>query len=79
MHALISRFHAVTRAQAEWLSSLSQQPIGRVVCMLTSADQEDTPMKKKTASKSQSLIELTPDQLVAVAGGALQSYLGPGS
>ncbi len=39
---LVGRFHAVTRAQAEWLASLSLAPVERLVCALTSADHAGT-------------------------------------
>lgn len=43
MHALlIGRFHAVTRSQAEWLGSLSQAPVDRLICVMTSANHSAT-------------------------------------
>ena len=43
MNALIvGRFHAVSRAQAEWLESLKALPVDRIVCVLTSADHAGT-------------------------------------
>ena len=43
MNALIiGRFHAVSRAQAEWLESLKALRVDRIVCVLTSADHAGT-------------------------------------
>lgn len=43
MDALVlGRFHAVTKAQDEWLGSLRAAPIARVICVLTSADHTGT-------------------------------------
>ncbi|MGV3620984.1 MAG: methyltransferase domain-containing protein [Archangium sp.] len=43
MHAhLLGRFHAVTQSQADWLSSLSQAPIEKIICVVTSANQSGT-------------------------------------
>jgi SAM-dependent methyltransferase len=39
---LLGRFHAVTRAQAEWLASLARAPVDRLVCVITSADHAGT-------------------------------------
>jgi SAM-dependent methyltransferase/nicotinamide mononucleotide adenylyltransferase len=39
---LLGRFHAVTRAQAAWLASLSSAPVDRIVCVLTSANHAGT-------------------------------------
>lgn len=39
---LLGRFHAVTRAQSDWLASLSQAPVERLVCVVTSANHAGT-------------------------------------
>jgi nicotinamide mononucleotide adenylyltransferase/SAM-dependent methyltransferase len=39
---LIGRFHALTRSQWDWLATFAQQPIDRVICVITSADHHDT-------------------------------------
>ncbi|MCC6337839.1 MAG: methyltransferase domain-containing protein [Myxococcales bacterium] len=39
---VLGRFHAVTRAQAQWLESLSGAPVERLVCVLTSANHSGT-------------------------------------
>lgn len=39
---LLGRFHAVTRAQSEWLASLSQAPVDQIVCVVTSANHAGT-------------------------------------
>ncbi len=39
---LLGRFHAVTKAQAQWLASLSTAPIDRLLCVITSANQAGT-------------------------------------
>lgn len=39
---LLGRFHAVTKAQADWLASLAQAPVERLVCVLTSANHAGT-------------------------------------
>lgn len=43
MHALLlGRFHAVTRAQSDWLASLKDAAVDRLVCVLTSANHAGT-------------------------------------
>jgi SAM-dependent methyltransferase/nicotinamide mononucleotide adenylyltransferase len=43
MHALLlGRFHAVTKAQGEWLEALSKEPIDGLTCVLTSANHAGT-------------------------------------
>jgi SAM-dependent methyltransferase len=43
MNALVvGRFHAVTRAQWEWMASLAREPIARVYGVITSADHHHT-------------------------------------
>jgi nicotinamide mononucleotide adenylyltransferase/ubiquinone/menaquinone biosynthesis C-methylase UbiE len=39
---LVGRFHAVTRGQSAWLESLGQEPVERLVCVVTSADHAGT-------------------------------------
>lgn len=39
---LLGRFHAITKAQGEWLASLAGAPIDRIVCVVTSANQSGT-------------------------------------
>ncbi len=39
---LLGRFHAVTRAQADWLASLGAAPVDRLVCVITSANHAGT-------------------------------------
>jgi SAM-dependent methyltransferase/nicotinamide mononucleotide adenylyltransferase len=39
---LLGRFHAVTRAQSEWLASLSKAPVDRLICVVTSANHAGT-------------------------------------
>lgn len=39
---LVGRFHAVTRAQGEWLAGLGQEPVERLICVVTSADLSGT-------------------------------------
>lgn len=39
---LLGRFHAVTRAQAEWLAALSAAPVDKLVCVITSANHSGT-------------------------------------
>lgn len=39
---LLGRFHAVTKAQAAWLETLSTEPIDRVICVVTSANHAGT-------------------------------------
>ncbi len=39
---LLGRFHAVTKAQDEWLQRLARAPIERVICVLTSANHAGT-------------------------------------
>lgn len=39
---LLGRFHAVTRAQSDWLASLSKAPVDRLVCVITSANHAAT-------------------------------------
>lgn len=39
---LLGRFHAVTRAQSDWLASLSKAPVDRLICVITSANQAAT-------------------------------------
>src|SRR4051812_1869766 len=39
---LIGRFHAVTKAQESWLSSLGNRGVDRIVCALTSANHAGT-------------------------------------
>ncbi|MFT3709475.1 MAG: methyltransferase domain-containing protein [Archangium sp.] len=48
---LLGRFHAVTRAQAEWLASLAAAPVDRLICVMTSANHSATrrnPLDAKT-------------------------------
>lgn len=43
MHALLlGRFHAVTRTQSDWLASLAQAPVEKIVCVITSANQSSS-------------------------------------
>ncbi len=57
VHALVvGRFHAVTRAQAQWLASLSNQPIDDVICVLTSADHEGTRRNPFSASAREAML-----------------------
>ncbi|MDX2012600.1 MAG: methyltransferase domain-containing protein [Myxococcaceae bacterium] len=43
MHALLlGRFHAVTKAQADWLQALSAQPVESITCVITSANHAGT-------------------------------------
>ena len=39
---LLGRFHAVTRAQSDWLASLSKAPVDRLICVITSANHSAT-------------------------------------
>lgn len=39
---LLGRFHAVTRAQSDWLASLSKAPVDRLICVITSANHAAT-------------------------------------
>lgn len=39
---LLGRFHAVTKAQSEWLASLAAAPVERLVCVITSANHAST-------------------------------------
>lgn len=39
---LIGRFHAVTKAQDEWLQSLRSAPVDRLICVVTSANHAGT-------------------------------------
>jgi SAM-dependent methyltransferase/nicotinamide mononucleotide adenylyltransferase len=39
---LVGRFHAVTRAQSEWLASLAAAPVDRLICLVTSANHAGT-------------------------------------
>ena len=39
---LIGRFHAVTRAQDQWLQSLKAAPVDRLICVVTSANHAGT-------------------------------------
>lgn len=39
---LLGRFHAVTRAQSDWLAALSKAPVERLVCVVTSANHAGT-------------------------------------
>lgn len=39
---LLGRFHAVTRAQSDWLASLSSAPVDRLICVITSANHAAT-------------------------------------
>jgi SAM-dependent methyltransferase/nicotinamide mononucleotide adenylyltransferase len=39
---LLGRFHAVTRAQAEWLEALGRAPVDELVCVITSANHAGT-------------------------------------
>ena len=39
---LLGRFHAVTRAQSDWLGSLSKAPVDRLICVITSANHAAT-------------------------------------
>jgi SAM-dependent methyltransferase len=48
---LLGRFHAVTRAQSDWLASLSKAPVDRLICVITSANHAATrrnPLDVKT-------------------------------
>ncbi len=39
---LVGRFHAVTRAQSQWLASLASAPVDRLICVVTSANHGGT-------------------------------------
>ncbi len=39
---LLGRFHAVTKAQSEWLESLKRAPVEKLICVITSADLSGT-------------------------------------
>lgn len=39
---LIGRFHAVTRGQADWMAALAQASVGRIICVVTSANHSGT-------------------------------------
>jgi SAM-dependent methyltransferase len=39
---LLGRFHAVTRAQSDWLASLATAPVDRLICVVTSANHSAT-------------------------------------
>jgi ubiquinone/menaquinone biosynthesis C-methylase UbiE/nicotinamide mononucleotide adenylyltransferase len=39
---LVGRFHAVTKAQAQWIESLQVESIAHIVCVVTSANHEST-------------------------------------
>lgn len=53
---LIGRFHAVTRAQALWLSSLGNAKVDRLICVLTSANQAGTRRNPLDAATRESLL-----------------------
>lgn len=58
MHALlIGRFHAVTRSQAEWLASLSQAPVDRLICVMTSANHSSTRRNPLEASVREAMLK----------------------
>jgi len=39
---LLGRFHAVTRAQSDWLASLAKAPVDRLICVITSSNHAGT-------------------------------------
>jgi nicotinamide mononucleotide adenylyltransferase/SAM-dependent methyltransferase len=53
---LIGRFHAVTRAQAEWIESLRSAAVDRLICVVTSANQAGTRRNPLDAATRESLV-----------------------
>ncbi|MFO0597355.1 MAG: methyltransferase domain-containing protein [Myxococcaceae bacterium] len=54
---LLGRFHAVTRAQSDWLASLSSAPVDSLVCVVTSANHSGTRRNPLEAGVREEMLE----------------------
>lgn len=54
---VLGRFHAVTKAQSDWLESLGRTNVERIVCVLTSADHAGTRRNPLDAATREAMLK----------------------